>query len=72
MCMCVYIYIYICIYVGLSFPSGCNVLYFPIGSNKVLLKIILKSLIHINALDRMEINLLSKCDRMLFVFIFLK
>ena len=35
------------------------VFYFLIGSDEVLLKIILESLIHINALNRMEINLLS-------------
>ena len=33
--------------------------FFFVGSDEVLLKIILESLIHINALNRMEINLLS-------------
>ena len=33
--------------------------YFPIVSDEVLLKIILESMIHINALNKMEINLLS-------------
>ena len=32
---------------------------FPIGSDEVLLKITLESLIHIIVLNRMEINLLS-------------
>ena len=32
---------------------------FPFGSDEVQLKIIIESLIHINALNRMEINLLS-------------
>ena len=52
MCVCVYIYIYI-------ISRKNNIFYFPIGSDEVLLKIILESLIHINALNRMEINLLS-------------
>ena len=33
--------------------------YCPIGSDEVLLKIILESLIHVFGLNRMEINLLS-------------
>ena len=34
-------------------------IYFFIGSDEVELKIILESMIHINALNRMEINLSS-------------
>ena len=33
--------------------------YFLVGSDEVLFKIILESLIHINTLNEMEINLLS-------------
>ena len=40
--------------------EGCNLFYFPIGSDEVLLKIVFEYLIHINALNMMEINLLSK------------
>ena len=43
----------------LSLLSGCDVFYFPAGSDEVLLKITLVSLIHTNAHNRMEIDLLS-------------
>ena len=43
----------------LSLLSGCNLSYFPIWSDEVLLKIIIESLINVNALNRMEINSLS-------------
>ena len=38
---------------------GCNVFYFHIGSDEVLLKIMLESLMHIKTFNSMEINLLS-------------
>ena len=41
----------------LSLLSGWNLFSFFIGFDEVLLNIILESLIHINALNRMEINL---------------
>ena len=52
-----FIYIYIYIYVLQYTKSGLH--FSPIGSDEVLLKIILEFLIHINALNRMEISLLS-------------
>ena len=54
----IYIYMYILLLLLLYI--------FTIGPDEVLLKIIFVSLIHINALNRMEINLLSSCDRILF------
>ena len=74
-CIYIYIYIYIYIgkgyaelkwisflplsFLWLSLLSNCNLFYFSIWTDDVLLKIILEFLIHINALNRMEINLLS-------------
>ena len=60
--------IYLSIYLSILFQEKNN-RYFPIRSDEVLLKIILKSLIHTNAFNRMEINLLSKCDRILLFFL---
>ena len=44
--------------IWLSLQSSYNSFYFLIESDEVLLKIILESLIHINALNKMEVNLL--------------
>ena len=43
--------------------------YFIIGSVEVLLKIILESSFHINVLNRMEINIFSSFDQILFFFL---